>query len=453
MFEDVLKKWDAVEVTGLEVYSDIFRLGEGQIQKIGEEVERKNLKSNPLGYWKNRSAEKGHFRIMFEDTFEETLKELQKADFAILNGITYFGRKNIQDRANKMYALIFDLDGVTDSSLNNFMSGAIRAEAYPIPNYIALSGHGVHLYYVFEDPIPLYPYMKIQLKNLKYGLTQKMWNSYTSTDEHIQYQGINQGFRVIGGKTKIEGVTVRAFRVNSHPFSLDQLCQYVLPEYRVDEKKLFKERRMTLEQAKKKYPEWYQKVVEEGGGRDPDRKRGHWTCKRDLYDWWKRQIETGATYHHRYFNVMCLAIYAVKSGISEEELRSDAMGLIPFMNNIYPEAEFRVSDVESALECYDERYCTFPINDIVKLSGITIQKNKRNFQKQADHLEEARAIRDIRSRRRGESWDAHNGRKKGSGNKADQVIRWRSEHPDGIKADCIRDLGIDRKTVSKWWDS
>lgn len=431
----------------MDVYSDIFRLGEGQIQKIGEDVERKNLKSNPLGYWKNITAEKGHFRIMFEDTFEETLKELQKADFAILNGITYFGRKNIQDRANKMYALIFDLDGVTDNTLNNFMSGAIRAEAYPIPNYIALSGHGVHLYYVFEDPIPLYPYLKIQLKNLKYGLTQKMWNSYTSTDKHIQYQGINQGFRVIGGKTKIEGVTVRAFRVNSHPFSLDQLCQYVLPEYRVDEKKLFKESRMTLEQAKKKYPDWYQKVVAEGGGRVADRKKGHWTCKRDLYDWWKRQIISGATYHHRYFNVMCLAIYAVKSGISEEELRSDALGLIPFMNNVYPDEEFRVSDVESALECYDERYCTFPINEIVKLSGITFQKNKRNFRKQSIHLKGARAIQAINDEANETDWRSNNGRK----SKETEVRQWRSEHPDGIKADCIRDLGIDRKTVSKWW--
>lgn len=430
----------------MDVYSDIFRLGEGQIQKIGEDVERKNLKSNPLGYWKNITAEKGHFRIMFEDTFEETLKELQKADFAILNGITYFGRKNIQDRANKMYALIFDLDGVTDNTLNNFMSGAIRAEAYPIPNYIALSGHGVHLYYVFEDPIPLYPYLKIQLKNLKYGLTQKMWNSYTSTDKHIQYQGINQGFRVIGGKTKIDGIRVRAFRVNSHPFSLGQLCDYVLPEYRVDEKKLFKESRMTLDQAQKKYPDWYQKVVAEGGGQREDRKKGHWTCKRDLYDWWKRQISVGATYHHRYFNVMCLAIYAVKSGISEEELRSDALGLIPFMNNVYPDEEFRVSDVESALECFDERYCTFPINEIVKLSGITFQKNKRNFRKRSDHVRIMNFVRDEINQT---DWRNKDGRP----DKADQVIRWRSENPEGIKADCIRETGLSKPTVYKWWDS
>ena len=439
-----MRKWGAEEVSAMDVYSEIFRLGDGEIQRAGDEV--RNGKSNPLGYWKNRT-QKGHYRILFDDTFEETLKELQDADFSIINGITYFGRKNLQASAHKMYSLIFDLDGVTDQTLNNLLSGAIKAEAYPVPNYIALSGHGIHLYYVFEEPVPLYPNMKIQLKELKYALTDKMWNPYTSTDEKKQFQGINQGFRPIGGKTKIEGIRVRAFRLNPHPFTLGKLCDYVLDQYRIDESKLYKESTMTLEQAKKKYPEWYQRRVVEG-----DETRGHWTCKRDLYDWWKRQIRAGASFHHRYFNIMCLAIYAVKAGISEEELRSDAMGLIPFMNGIAPDDPFTETDVESALECYDERYCTFPIDDISKLSGIPIQKNRRNYQKQRDHLEEARAIRDIRSRRRGVRWDENRGRKMGSGSKEEVVRKWRSDHPDLRKADCVRDTGLSRPTVYKYWD-
>lgn len=439
MLEDVLREWGASEVTAMEVYSDIFSLGDGLIQRSGDES--RNGKSNPLGYWKDSHTQKGHYRIMFDDTFEDTLRELQEADFAIINGVSYFGRKNLQASANKMYALIFDLDGVTDSSLNNFMSGAIRAEAYPVPNYIALSGHGVHLYYLFEDPVPLYPNIKIQLKNLKYALTEKLWNEYTSKEKKIQYQGINQGFRPIGGKTKIDGVRVRAFRVNYHPFTLSQLCDYVSDEYRIDESKLYKESTMTLDQAQKKYPEWYQKRVVEG-----DSTRGHWTCKRDLYDWWKRQIRVGASFHHRYFNIMCLAIYAVKSGISEEELRSDAMGLIPFMNDIYPEESFTEVDVESALECYDERYCTFPIDDISKLSGIQIKKNKRNGRKQAVHLQRARAVQMI------DYPDGEWRNKEGRPDRRAEVIQWRSDHPEGIKADCIRDLKIDRKTVSKYWD-
>lgn len=439
MLDDVLKEWGAYEVDAMTVYSDIFHLGSGLIQKA--DTESRNIKSNPIGYWKDQDKLKGHYRIMFDDTFEETLKELQDADFAIINGITYFGRKNLQASANKMFCMIFDLDGITDETLNNFMSGAIKAEAYPVPNYIALSGHGVHLYYLFHSPLPLYPNIKIQLKNLKYGLTEKMWNPYTSKEKKVQHQGINQGFRPIGGKSKIDGVRVRAFALDREKYTVDQLNEYVLPEYRVDMEQIYKESKLTLEQAKAKYPEWYQKRVIEG-----DKEKGHWTCKRDLYDWWKGQIRQGATFHHRYFNIMCLAIYAVKSGIDEEELKEDAMSLMPFLNSIAPTEPFTESDVESALECFDERYVRFPIDDISRLSGIPIQKNKRNGRKQADHIKIMNFVRDEINQNT--NWREGNGRK----SKEPIVKEWRSKHPDGKKAECIRDTGLSKPTVYKHWD-
>lgn len=424
----------------MDVYSDIFRLGEGEIQRDGEAPGE--FKANPLGYWKKAESSSGHYRVMFDDTFEETLRELQEADFSIMNGITYYGRKNSQDHASKMYAMIFDLDGVTDVTLNNFLNAAHASDydIYPLPNYIAMSGHGVHLYYVFEDPIPLYPNIKLQLKAFKYALTDKIWNHYTSEQESPQHQGINQGFRVIGGKTKIPGVRVRAFRMNSHPFSLDQLGRYIPEEYRIDESKLWKESKLTLKDAKKKYPEWYQKKIIEG-----KEFSGHWTCKRDLYDWWKRQIETGAAHHHRYFCIMCLAIYAVKSGIDFEELEQDSLSLITFMNLIAPDDPFTESDVRSALECFDERYCRFPIDDISKLSGIVIQKNKRNGRKQSAHVRRMTLLRD--DDYPDGSWRNQDGRPK----KEDQVSEWIRSHPDGRKADCIRETGLSKKTVYKYW--
>ena len=90
---------------------------------------------------------------------------------------------------------------------------------------------------------------------------------------------------------------------------------------------------------------------------------------------------------------MCLAIYAVKCDIPYEKLEKDAYDLVPFLNDINPEEPFTVDYVNSALECYDDRYYTFPIKDISKLSGIEIQKNKRNGRKQRLHLKLARANR------------------------------------------------------------
>lgn len=438
MLEDVLVKYGGREVDALTVYQDIFSLGDGVIQREGEPAGK--FKANPIGYYRQNGREKGHYRIFFDDTFEDTLKELQEADFAIVNGITYFGRKNVQEHASKVHALILDLDGVTDKTLGTFLYGAFSEFAlYPLPNYIALSGHGVHLYYLFDEPIPLYPNIKIQLKAFKYAMIEKLWNEYTSKDKKKQFQGINQGFRPIGGKTKIEGVRVRAFLMNSHPYTLSSLGKYVPEESRVDESKLFKESRMTLEQAKKAYPQWYDSRVV---NKQP---KGCWVVKRDLYEWWKGQIRTGATYHHRYFNVMCLAIYAAKCDIPYEELEADALSFVPYLNSINPEEPFTDQDVMSALECYDKRYCTFPITDIEKITGISIPRNKRNGRKQAVHLERARAVQAV---------DYPNGEwRKGNGRpSAEQIVReWQRYHPSGKKAECIRETGLSKPTVYKWW--
>lgn len=456
MLHDILTEWGAVEATPMEVYTDIFKLGEGYIQKRNEPAGE--FKANPIGYYKNKDKATGHFRVFFEDTFEETLWELQEANgFCILNGISYFGRKNVQEHASKMFAMIFDLDGVTDKTLNAFLSGAINGQAYPVPNYIALSGHGVHLYYVFEEPVSLYPYIKIQLKELKYALTTKMWNRYTSTEEKVQHQGINQGFRVLGGKTKAGSPepVVRAFRLNTHPFSLEQLCEYVPMQSRIDEKKLWRESKYTLEQAKKRFPEWYEKVVVNG-----DKTPAYWDIAGKvngdnpyaLYDWWIRKIQEGATYGHRYFAIMALAIYGAKNDKTEEEVRRDAFALIPFLNSLNPHEPFTEEDCEVALECYDARYKTFPIKDIEKITGIAIPKNKRNGRRQALHLRLARANRDILCEERGkEDWREGAGRPKGSGTAQAKIAAYRMEHPDATPKDCIEATGLSKNTVYKWW--
>lgn len=450
MLEDVLKQWGGIEVSAMDVYTDMFNLGCNEIQYKGEESGL--YKANPIGYWKNGTA-KGHYRIMFDDTFEETLKELQEADFSILNGVVYFGRKNLQEHASKIYAMIFDLDGVTDETLNAFFSGAFVGNAYPIPNYIALSGHGIHLYYIFEYGIPLYPNIKMQLKAFKYAMIEKIWNMYTSTDKKKQFQGINQGFRVIGGKTKIDGVRVRAFRISEHPFNLEQLNQYIPKESRVDESKLYKESKMSLAEAKEKFPRWYEdKVV----NKQP---RRYWTCKRDLYDWWIEKIKEGATFHHRYFSIMCLAIYAAKCGINFEEVKAKAFELIPFLNSINPNEPFTENDCLSALECYDTRYCTFPIDDIVKISGIAIEKNKRNGRKQTEHLQADKWINDKgrpiinsckQNRQLALQFMRENGEIKGRPTKEQLVIDYLMEHPNDNISSVANTLGVSRTTVYKY---
>lgn len=444
MLRDIIEKYGGVKVEPLDVYRDIFRLGYGFIQKENEP--NGNFKANPIAYYKNKNEKTGHFRIMFEDKFEEIYKnELVNADFCVMNGLTYFGAKYTSDRASKMCAMIFDIDGVTESSLNNFFYAAFNKEFdyYPLPNYVALSGHGIHLYYVFEEPVSLFPNLKLQLKDFKYSLTEKMWNRNTSIEEKVQRQGINQPFRLLGGKCKPDAPLdrVEVYRVNLHPVNIEYLNRFVPTRIEIDEKKLFSESHLTLDQAKEKYPEWYENKILNG-------KRRYWTVKRDLYDWWIRQIkkeENGASYGHRYFCIMTLVIYGIKCGISKKEIKKDAIDLIPFLNGLNHEKTFTVDDIKSALECYDERYNTFPLKDIEKLTNIRIDKNKRNGRKQAMHLKIARFTLETMNEDRGEALQ-------GRPDKEKIVKEWRVQHPTGTKAMCHRDTGLDPKTIRKWWD-
>ena len=436
----------------MEVYSDIFQLGDGFIQTEGEPGGLH--KANPIilgsfgGHYDSDGklvGDRRRRRILFEDTFEETLAEFRDANWAITNGLTYWGRANTADAQSKMCAMIFDLDGQDDGTLTAFLYNC-RSDypVYPEPNYIILSGHNVHLYYVLEEPADLYPNTKSLLKDMKYRLTDRMWNKYTSREwEHPQHQGINQGFRVIGGKTK-DGGTVRAFAVNTHPFSLEELNDFLPPEQQVDLSKKWRETRYTLEQAKEKFPEWYEKVIVNG-----ERADGSWDAKEDLYNWWLRKIRAGATFSHRYFCLMALAIYAVKCGITDRErVKADMDSLVPFLDSVDTEHPFgNDHEVENALECLDLRYKKFPIKDLERISGIAIPKNKRNYRKQALHLRMARSNLEILSEDAGH---ALQGRPKGSGEKRELIRSYAREHPDANHSDIAKALGVSRSTVIKW---
>ena len=101
-------------------------------------------------------------------------------------------------------------------------------------------------------------------------------------------------------------------------------------------------------------------------------------------------------------------------------------------------------------ECFDEKYVTFPRVDLEKITGIEIPPSHRDKDKrlkQKEHLELARFSRDIRQRMNGTKWTDNSGRP----DKAEIVKQWRLEHSEGRKADCIKDTGLSKPTVYKWW--
>lgn len=424
------------EVSYIDFYRDLFPVGSFEQKGIYEEG-----KYNGIAVSIHKGDKKTKRYTVTDDL--DVIDDLAGTDdFCIMSPISYAGKARISGNARFLYALTIDLDGVETIKEWNFFLRQVEEGhkmlsfvwGLPRPTYLISSGSGIHIYYVFDQPIPLYRNIVEQMEVLKKRLTWQAWTQGSSSlYDQVQYESLFQGFRIVGTITK-KGGRCRAFKVGEK-VTVDYLNRFVPEEYRV--KSFAYKSDLRLSEAKEKYPEWYQsRIVEK-------RPKKTWTCKRDLYDWWIRKLSDGANQGHRYWCIMTLATYAKKCGISREELEKDAYGLIPLMNT--KGDLFTADDVLHALEAFTDSYITYPIDTIVNRTGIPIEKNKRNYRKQDAHLQLARGIRQLK----GDIGEPVSG---GGRPSAELTVRkWQQDHPDGRKADCIKETGLSKPTVYKWW--
>lgn len=439
---DILK-FHYPEVAGKEFYSYLFP--NNQLQ--GEESVD-YAKPNSIYLYKDSKDEgterKLRRRIMLKDTWEDDYKEYVKGNpMTLCSGLVYRGMKNRLENAQQMNALVFDLDSVGKNELMNLFSRIGEKPALrtlPQPTFIVMSGTGLHLYYVFEEPVVLYPNIKLQMKSLKYDLTFRMWDyGGTTQEKQIQYQSINQGFRMVGSVNDKYNLPVKAFKTGGK-VSLEYMNAYAdEDENKVDINRPFRPTQYTLKEAEEKFPEWYERVVVKG-----DKRPKRWDIKRDLYDWWLRQSYK-AKGGHRYYFLMCMAIYAVKCNIPKKELREDMYRVFEELKKVEHNHPLEEDDIKSALETYDRQYYNFTIHDIVKLTDIQIERNKRNYRKQKEHIKIMNFVRDNISYPDGE-WRNLEGRP----TKEKLVREYIEKNPNDNPTEIARALNISRPTVYKY---
>ena len=425
------------EVYASDFYRDIFPIGSFEEKGVYKKGKYNGIAvSIVVGDSKAK-------RYTVTDDLEIIDTLVETDDFCIMSPISYAGKSRKSEFARFLYAMAIDLDGVDTLDEWNFLMTQIDKGhemlsfvwGLPRPTYIVGSGTGLHLYFVFERPIPLFRSTVKELERLRRRITWQAWTQGASSlHDNVQYESLFQGFRMVGSITK-NGERTRAFKVGEK-VTVEYLNQYVPEEYRAV--KFSYKSNLLLKDAKEKYPEWYQKRIVE------KKPKGTWVCKKDLYYWWIRKLKAGVQQGHRYWCIMTLATYAKKCDIPFEELEKDAYGLIPFMNT--KGDKFTEDDVLHALEAYNDSYITYPINTIIQRTDIPIQKNKRNYRKQEQHLQYARGIRQLK-RDMGEMVAA-GGRPK----KKKIVKEWMMKNPNGKKIDCEKETGISRPTVLKWWN-
>lgn len=424
------------EVHYLDFYRDIFP--EGSFEECGV---YEDGKYNGIAVTIPKGSKRAK-RLTVTDDLDAITDMAASDDFCLMSPISYVGKSRKSSNARFMYAMTIDLDGLESLIQWQQLMDQIDREpgvlvggwGLPRPTYLISSGTGLHLYYVFEKPIPVFKNIVEQLEKLKKRITWQAWTQGASSlHDKVQYESLFQGFRVVGTITK-DGGRCRAFSVG-RKVTVEYLNQFVPEEYRATS--FVYKSDLRLEDAKKKYPEWYQRRVVE------KRPKNTWTCKKALYDWWIGKIYGGADQGHRYWCIMTLATYARKCGVPRETLENDAYGLIPFMNT--KGDAFTEDDVLHALEAYTDSYITYPIDTIVVRTGIPIEKNKRNGRKQADHVKLMNFIRDEINGNK--NWREGNGRP----SKQDIVEEWQCQNPNGTKKQCKDQTGLSYPTIRKWW--
>ncbi len=434
------------EVKGEDFYRYIFPNNQNKGEYSGD-----YSKPNGVYLYKEKEDEKTNRtlrrRIMLSDTWKDDYnKYIKENPMTLCNGIAYRGRTNRLEQAQKMNALVFDLDSVgKDELLTLFLRIGQEPglRRLPQPTFLVMSGTGLHIYYVFDESIDLYPNIKLQLKKLKYDLTFKIWEyKATSKEKQIQYQSINQGFRMVGSINSKYGLEVKAFKTGDR-VSLDYINKYVdEKENMVDINRPFRPTKYTREEAKEKFPEWYQRVIVE-----KNRNKKKWNIKKDLYNWWLKQSHN-AKGGHRYFYLMCIAIYGVKCNVPKEEVEKDMYEKFEELKNIEHSNPLTKSDIKSALETYDRQYYNFKIDDIEKLTDVRIERNKRNYRKQNFHLRIARSTLEIMNEENGQ---ALQGRPVDSGTKEEVVKEYIEKNPSESNISKIaKELNISRPTVYKY---
>lgn len=436
------------------------RLGlreDGQVPPINYEGYRM-WRYNPVVFCKE--GKNVFHRLLLKDG-GESVAFLENREFAILSPVTYVGITNSYRNARYLYAFAIDLDGVSVADVRTLLRGMVN-NVFPVANMIVNSGHGVHVYYLLERPIAMFATRLDALNKLKAGLTKMMWR--VSTLDNPQVQSVVQGFRVPGTLTKF-GKPIRAFVNREAPLhSVEELNSflriYSLTDEElgiINEKKPYNPGRVTLEEAKKLWPEWYASRVI--GKKRVGKK---WKLNRGLYDWWLNILKDGSkvTVHHRYWCILTLVVYAVKCGIPKDEVLKDALSLVVSfdLKTETVDNPFLEEDVHDAMRAYDEEYCKWPVRVIETTTGIRIDRNKRNQRKRDEHVKLMTFVRDNLKYPNG-NWREGNGRKKGKRVDAEgsrcaaKVREWQESHRGcWNKSLCARETGLTRPTVHKWWN-
>ena len=360
----------------------------------------------------------------------EAIEHAEGRNDVLMGGTTYFNNFISKATAQNIHAFIIDMDNVYSGVLLRSLQHDWKLETdeeIPMPTYIVNSGLGLHLYFVLEHPLPCYRSQIAQIDQLYRRLAVMETTKRVYLRKSVQWFG--QDFRMAGGNGK-NGWENTVFRVGEK-WNADKLAKAVglenvhflhegEPRPKLKKEKHAKKRGQ-LRQGYYINPRVYESSVER--------------CKSETHE------------GNRYLSMCALSVLAWKCNIPEETLEADLLSLIPIYNRNATK-QIKKKEIYSAMKMYNPKAMETPKERSEDWLGWNFKVTKRNGRKQRDHVKVMNTMKALK-KQLGE--EVKEGRPNGSGTAEQTVREWQMLHPEGRKVDCIRETGLSKPTVYKWW--
>lgn len=432
-----------------EFYTDMF--------KNNLDEKDKKTKGKYIGIavqkYNNADSTRGRNQFIYNDL--NKLDELaQSFDFCMLGPYSYFGHSSKNENVAEVYGFVFEIDNLSRGNENSEEVLGLRnlflrieTKYCPRPTYITSSGHGVHLYFIFDKPYKNTYQFRKTLTEYRLACIDRIW-TFCSVDEDVQYEHLFQKFRMVGTPTKnmLSGESsyqvVRAFKTGE-ALTIDQLNSIDNIPVKIETAYTRDPKKLTLAEAKIKYPNW-----------DPKHPKTY-ILNRAVYDKYLELSKLDIAVGFRYYRLFYLIVYGVKCGLSNAEIINDLEFLFNFINDRYigdmAVLKLTTDDLKDAYDAFNA-----DVTMLRRMRKEYIEKNahikfntpRRNKRKQDVHLKIIRNNKRTLIELGEDNWD-----KGGRPSKKDQILQFRKNNPAANKSQCIKSTGISKVTVYRWWDA
>lgn len=359
-------------------------------------------------------------------SLQEAVEQSESRNDMLVGGCTYFNNWISKKSAKNIHTFIIDMDNVYSGTLLNALRNDWKTannEPLPMPTYIVNSGTGLHLYFVLDEPIPNYKATTEQLDKLYRKLALDQTTKRVYLQKQVQWFG--QDFRMAGGLNKYNWKNA-CFRVGKK-WDIDELAKEVgFPDMHFV-----------------RYGEPRTKKPTEKKQRNTAKRKG-WRTNRAFYDYAVRNCRDKTKEGTRYMSMCALTVIAYKCGVSQEELERDLKSLLPIYNK-GAQRKIKEKEIYSAMKMYNDKAMLTQRERLQDWQGWKYEPIKRNGRKQAEHMRRISVLRDS------DYPDGTWRNTKGQPTAEQQIREYLEQHPDAKKCDVIRDLGLTKPTVYKWW--